>query len=158
MKAIDMFKRACILLFYIACFPSHGQTVNLRCVGESVSSGINRPKNIKLVEIFYELSPNLIVWHEGTDTTTYKRDDLPKYTPNSDHYGSYKFTNESFSYVQYYDSKVLWPIEFYETFEINRKTGYWKAHKAWDSKYPNRDPWSYSIIGECEPWSGKRKF
>lgn len=147
-----------VILLILCSSSSLAQTVSLRCVGESVSSGVNRPKTIKVVEIFYELSPGSIVWHEGTDTTTYKRDELPKFTPNSDHYGSYKFTNESFSYTQYYDSKLLWPIEFYETFEINRKTGYWKASKAWNSKYPSRDPWSYSIIGECEPWSGKQKF
>lgn len=119
------------------------------------------PKRTVMVERFYELSPNLIVWHEGTETTTIKREDLPKYSEkktNDDLWGSYSFNADYFSFRRYMDSNVVFAIEVYEKFDINRKTGVWKASQSFNNKYPNRKPHSAEINGECEPWVAKRKF
>lgn len=137
--------------------PLNAQTVGLRCVGQAVASGVNMPRKTYMVERFYELSPNLIIWHDGTETTTIKRDELQKYSAPDVDWGSYSLTNDHFSFRRYIDSKI-WPIELYEKFDINRKTGVWQAYKSYDNKYPQRKPWSSEINGECEPWVAKRKF
>jgi len=155
MKIINIFATLVLMLIGL---PLSAQTVGLRCVGQAVASGVNMPKHTKQVERFYELSPTLIIWHEGTETTTIKRDELPKYSAqNQDEYGSYSFTNDHFSFRRYIDAKI-WPVELYEKFDINRKTGVWQAYKSYDNKYPQRKPWSTEINGQCEPWLAKRKF
>lgn len=156
---MNVFKNLALLVLILFGAPLSAQTVGLRCVGQAVASGVDMPRNTYMVERFYELSPNLIVWHEGTETTTIKREDLPKYSEKTkdDLYGSYSFNADHFSFRRYFDSN-LWPVEHYETFEINRKTGIWKASDQWNNKYPQRKPWSREINGECEPWVAKRKF
>ncbi len=139
--------------------PLSAQTVGLRCVGQAVASGVDIPRRTFMVERFYELSPNLIIWHDGTETTTIKRDELPKYSAqNQAKYGSYSYSADHFSFRRYYHSNLGFPIELYEKFDINRKTGVWQAYKSYDNKYPQRKPWSSEINGECEPWVAKRKF
>ena len=156
---MNVFKNLAILGLILFSATLSAQTVGLRCVGQSVSSGVNMPKRTVMVERFYELSSNLIVWHDGTETTTIKREDLPKYSEKTkdDLYGSYSFNADHFSFRRYFDSN-LWPVEHYETFEINRKTGVWKASDQWNNKYPERKPWSAEINGQCEPWVAKHKF
>lgn len=138
--------------------PLSAQTITLRCVGQAVAWGVDMPRKTYMVERFYELSPNLIVWHDGVNTTTVKRDDLPKYSAqNLDLWGNYSFNADYFSFRRYFDSN-MWGVETYETLDINRKTGVWKASESFNNKYPQRKPHSYEINGECEPWVAKRKF
>lgn len=157
MKIINIFATLTLMLIVL---PLSAQTISLRCVGQAVASGVNMPRNTYMVERFYELSPNLIIWHDGVETTTVKREDLPKYSEKTkdDFWGSYNFNADHFSFRRYYDSNFIWPIESYETFDINRKTGVWKAYKSFNSKYPERKPHSAEINGQCEPWVAKRKF
>ena len=158
LKIMNLFKYFASITLLLFSLPLSAQTISLRCVGQAVASGVEMPRNTYMVERFYELSPNLIVWHDGTETTTIKRDELPKHsTQNQDLWGSYSFTVDHFSFRRYFDW-YLWAVESYETFDINRKTGVWKAFQSFNNKYPQRKPHSYEINGECEPWSGKRKF
>ena len=148
-----------MLSLILSSAPLAAQTVGLRCVGQAVASGVDMPRNTYMVERFYELLPNLIVWHDGTETTTIKREDLPKYSEKTkdDLHGSYSFNADHFSFRRYFDSS-MWAVETYETFDINRKTGVWKASQSFNNKYPQRRRHSYEINGECEPWVAKRKF
>lgn len=155
---MNVFKNLALLGLILLNAPLAAQTVSLRCVGQAVASGVDMPRNTYMVERFYELSPNLIVWHDGTDTTTIKRDELPKYSAqNLDLWGNYSFNADHFSFRRYFDSS-MWAVETYETFDINRKTGVWKASQSFNNKYPQRRRHSYEINGECEPWVAKRKF
>ena len=156
---MNIFKNLALLGLILLSAPLAAQTVGLRCVGQAVASGVDMPRNTYMVERFYELSPNLIVWHDGTDTTTIKRDELPKYSAQTqDEYGSYSFSADHFSFRRYYDSNLVFAIEVYEKFDINRKTGVWQAFKSFNNKYPQRNPHSAEINGECEPWVAKHKF
>jgi hypothetical protein len=157
---MNVFKNLAMLGLILFGAPLAAQTVGLRCVGQAVASGVAMPRNTYMVERFYELSPNLIVWHDGTETTTIKREDLPKYSEKTkdDLYGSYSFNADHFSFRRYFDSNLVFAIEVYEKFDINRKTGVWQAFKSFNNKYPQRKPHSAEINGECEPWVAKRKF
>lgn len=155
MKIINIFASLSLMLIGL---PLSAQTVGLRCVGQAVASGVAMPRNTYVVERFYELSPNLIIWHDGVETTSHKLADLPKYSAqNEDFWGKYAFNTDQFSFSLYLDSKV-WPVESYEKFDINRKTGVWKASQSFNNKYPKRKPHSTEINGQCEPWVAKRKF
>ena len=157
---MNVFKNLALLGLILLSAPLAAQTVSLRCVGQAVASGVNMPRKTYTVERFYELSPNLIIWHDGVETTTVKREDLPKYSEKTkdELWGSYSFNADHFSFRRYFDSTLIFPVESYETFDINRKTAVWKAFQSFNNKYPQRKPHSAEINGECEPWVAKRKF
>jgi hypothetical protein len=154
------FNTFALLGLVLICLPLSAQTISLRCVGQAVASGVAMPRNTYLVERFYELSPNLIIWHDGVETTTIKREDLPKYSEKTkdDLWGSYSFNADHFSFRRYLDSNLVFAIVVYEKFDINRKTGVWQAFKSFDNEYPQRKSHSSEINGQCEPWVAKRKF
>lgn len=145
--------------------PTWSQTVNLRCVGELTEVYVQQPTAVFTVEYFYELSPNLIVVHIGEKVQKMTRKDIEMKDDSEyfKHSGFYKIETNQFQYYEYLDAKSPFPIQSNQSFDINRLTGKWKMSEAFNESYPQRYVYSNQvksrrIFGDCEPWSGKRKF